>query len=322
MDGKPLVSIRRLEELLGRNRKDISNIAAKAGRYYRPFDVRQQNRGKIRHIANPFGELKEIQKRIQKNILSSYEFPPTMVGGVLRRDMRHHAQFHRRQPIVVTLDLRDCFMRIDDRKVFRSYRDHFGCSSEIASILTKLTTFQGCLPQGAPTSSLLANLSLLPLHDDIKKLCDQANLNMSFFVDDIAISGDHALTVLEGVIRTIHKHGHAVKRKKIRRMYGCESQSVTGLTVNKSISVSHKRRKEIVRTILELSKRTRITSYEKASLLGKINHVKSINRKHGEKLEKLAQKRLPAIIVAGEKPDTSEKIPCYNIRKHRHIPVK
>ena len=70
-----IVSLGRLEEKLGRGRKDIIRIADRSGRYYRPFDRRKKNGSSWRHIDNPTGVLKELQSLVQRRILSGVPLP-------------------------------------------------------------------------------------------------------------------------------------------------------------------------------------------------------------------------------------------------------
>ena len=118
-----LVSMRRLEQLLGYERSDLARIAEHAGRYYRPFDRRRErNKGKWRHIDNPTGVLREVQGRIQGKILVGVPLPDTMMGGVRGRSIRDNGVRHTRQSMLVTLDLRDCFPRTDDLQVYMGFR--------------------------------------------------------------------------------------------------------------------------------------------------------------------------------------------------------
>lgn len=206
----PLVSMRQVEFVLGKSREDLRKIASYAGRYYHPFDRRREiGKGKWRHIDNPKGELKLLQKRIQKHILSKINLPDTMVGGIPGRSIRANAKIHEGQQRLVTLDLKNCFPRTTDLKVFEAYRKILKCSSEIASLLTKLTTFQKRLPQGAPTSSILANFTLLPMHDEICAIAKKFDLRCSIYVDDIAFSGVSAYEAIDEIIYAIQRHGHS-----------------------------------------------------------------------------------------------------------------
>lgn len=285
----PLVSKRHLSAILGYPLTHIESVAKKAGSHYKPCEIEVNN--KKRRIDRPTDELKLIQKAILRKILYSIPLPPTMLGGVINCSTKQNGSYHIGQPQVVTLDLRDCFPTTNDRKVFAVYKK-YKCSDEIASLLTKLTTFQHRLPQGAPTSSMLANLVLLPLHNDIQDLTREMGLIFTIYIDDITISGFNAKDAISPVIDLIHKYGYGVRRPKIRCMPANTQQIVTGLIVNNKVAVPKYKRQEIIRMILALSNKVEVDKQEMHSLLGMISYVKNISPKTGFHLESLAKKLL------------------------------
>jgi len=313
-----LVSIRRLEELLGEKREDIYRIAEHAGRYYEPFDRRRQiGSGKWRHIDNPSPNLKRIQRKINKRILSQLEFPDTMFGGVRGRTVLQNATAHLGQPLVVTLDLKDCFPSITDRQVFDSLRNRGGCSTDIASVLTKLTTYQKRIPQGAPTSLTLANLCLISLSTKLSEIAESFDLKISLFVDDIALSGARALDAMEDCIRAIHSFGHSVAQKKIHRMPASTRQTVTGLVVNRVISIPLEKREDIRNLILDTAHQPLIPDHILRSIAGKIRYVTSVSPHHGLVLKHLAEKYLPKKGVSVKRIPTYEQRLCNDYSRHR-----
>lgn len=317
----PLVSIRKLEQLLGRDRSDILRIAGSVGRHYEPFDKKKPNSNKWRHLDNPKEELKHIQKQILRNILSPLYLPETMFGGVPGCKIADNAAVHVGAPLLITLDLKNCFPSIHDKTVFSVFREKAGCSDFIAGILTKLTTFQHRLPQGAPTSSALANLCLAPLHDQLLEICQPRGLSLSFWVDDIAISGPGAGdgAFMEAAIKTIQAAGHSVGRPKVRRMSSGERQTVTGLVVNTQVSVPEPRRDEIWREVVELAQLPAVPPNRLASIKGKIQFIAGVSPLRGIRLKRLVSHLIPA--DSSSSPDAkkpSETRPCRHYgRRHR-----
>ena len=320
-DGRPylgIVSMRHLEELLGRSRDDIRRIAYHAGRYYRPFDLRKiAGEGKWRHIDNPVGELKRYQSCIQERMFHDLVFPETMIGAVPGRSIKDNAQLHLSQPMVVTLDLRDCFPRINDVEVYRVFKEVLGCSAEISSILTKLTTFQHRLPQGAPTSPAIANLSLLDLHDDLIALAEVYDLNCSFYVDDIVFSGAHALEAIEPAIHLIHSHGHSVRRNKIKRMPNSTRQAVTGAGVNRGVSVGKDRRRALRSRVFELSRDGAVAEHALQSILGEVTWIGWLNSAQGDAIMRSAQKLLQLPTYPGIKIPKGQIRLCNSYGSHK-----
>jgi len=294
----PLLSMKKLEIILGFDRRSLKKIAVKADSYYKPFN--DYKGGKLRQIDNPTGVLKEIQDRINKRILSGVPLPGGMMGGVKGKKVQDNARVHVNQPVVITMDLRSCFPRIKTKMVFRVFRNHLQCSEEIAKLLTRLTTYKAHLPQGAPTSTTLANLSLIPMFEEMKKTALANGLSLTQWVDDITLSGPNANKLIDVFIRIIQKHGHAVRHKKVKAMSQSRRQEVTGIVVNRKQAVSRARIKDYKDTIFDLArKRDSVTEEDLSSILGKIEFVKSVKPNQARELMKLAERYLPLRKSAG-----------------------
>jgi hypothetical protein len=219
--------------------------------------------------------------------------------------------------MVVALDLRDCFPRISDAEVYRVFREVLGCSAEIASILTKLTTFQHRLPQGAPTSPAIANLSLLGLHDELVALAEIYGLNCSFYVDDIVFSGARALEVIEQAILRIQSHGHSVRRDKIRRMPNSIKQLVTGVVVNRGISVEKGRRRALRSRVFDLSRDGAVAEHTLLSILGEVGWIHWLNTAQGETIKRSAEELLRLPSFPGIRIPKGQIRPCKSYGRHK-----
>ena len=315
--------MRKLEALLGRRRADIRRIANSAGRFYRPFDLRRMaGQGKWRHIDNPVGELKLYQSRIQERMFHDFVFPETMIGAVPGKSIKDNAVLHLRQPMVVALDLRDCFPRISDREVYRVFKEVLGCSAEISNLLTKLTTFQHRLPQGAPTSPALANLALLDLHDELAALARDYGLNCSFYVDDIVFSGARALEVIEPAIKLIQAHGHAVRRDKIKRMPISARQLVTGVVVNNGISVCNDRRRLLRNRLYSISRDGAVAEHTLRSIVGEVVWVSWINSDQGDPFRRSLEELLKLQAFEGIRIPKGQIRACDSYARHKREKAK
>jgi RNA-directed DNA polymerase len=194
-----------------------------------------------------------------------------------------------------------------------------GCSAEISALLTKLTTFQHRLPQGAPTSPALANLSLLGLHDELIALAKSYDLNCSFYIDDIVFSGARALEVIEAAIRLIQAHGHAVRRDKIKRMPNTSRQIVTGVLVNDGPSIMKNRRRVLRSRMSELAHDGVVAEHELRSILGEVAWVSWINSGQGDALSRFTDElqRLPTF--GGIRIPKGQVRPCSSFGCHKRV---
>lgn len=146
-------------------------------------------KGKLRcRILNPsHNRLKVMQKRIQKNILMNLKLPDYAYGAVKGRDNVDNAYIHRGKEHKFTTDLRNFFPSISHKKVFEMFRS-FNFSPEVSMLLTKLTTYKGRLPQGAPTSSTIANLVFVKTGKKLQEFAEKHKIIFTSFIDDLTFS--------------------------------------------------------------------------------------------------------------------------------------
>jgi hypothetical protein len=315
---KGLHSIKGLARQLGRDTELNEAVAGQAGRYYKPFDRRPGPGAKWRHIDRPCGRLLDLQQRIHRRILREIELP-SQIASVAGHSLTESIKRHSGKRVVAVLDLCDCYPRIDDIAVFEAWTKLLGFGHEAASLLTKLTTFQHRLPQGAPTSPMLANLVLLPMYEQIANLAKERALEVSFYVDDITISGHSADEVLNDIVNIIHASGRRVSREKIRVMRRhAGAQKVLGAVVNRrELSAGSRRIHSIREEILLLGHQADIADLEIKRVRGRIAHVRGLNRPQAEALQRLADRWLPEVGAAGARPRSDEVRPCTRTRRHR-----
>ena len=290
-----IISVRDLEFRLGFNRNVLIDAADRAPQYYHPY---KKPGPKLRIIDNPKGILKEIQARIQSSFLGKIPLPTHIQGGVSKRSPITNARKHLNADTVVTLDIRKCFPSITNRHVFHAWWKVLGCSPRIARILTKLTTFERHLPQGAPTSTTLANIVLSELDVQIGILCEAKNVTYSRFVDDLIFSGTNARTVINEVVKILKTDGFRTPHAKIKIMGPKSRHQITGIVVNRKLGVTLERKAKIRAAIQQL-KGSRSATPKLPSLVGRINFVSQVNPVVGASLKKL---------LGAPFPETAEQI--------------
>ncbi len=291
----PLVSTRRLERLVGFPWADLKRLAASAGRHYRGFDILDPaGRKKPRHIDNPQATLKAVQARLNARLLAHVPLPDSMLGGRRGRSIRDNAGLHVGRETVATIDVRQCFPSINNKMVYEALVREVSCSARIASVLTKLTTLHRHLPQGAPTSTTLANLVLRPAFAEIEALARRLGLTASIWVDDITLSGraDATRRAVPEVISILSRHGFRVSAAKVKvldRAHG--PQAVTGVVVNSCVSAGRTRVRAVrheIRSASLAAQRDRPHAVRKA--LARARHVRWLNVAQGAALLRHAER--------------------------------
>src|SRR5262249_23095452 len=110
-----------------------------------------------RRILTPDERLKTIQRCILRRLLARLHCHPAATGFERSKSIIDNAQVHVGKAVVVRMDLKDFFASTRAERV-RSYFRKISWNREASGLLVRLCTYQGGLPQGAPTSPRLSNL--------------------------------------------------------------------------------------------------------------------------------------------------------------------
>lgn len=184
---------------------------------------------KLRILHPSLKHLKLIQKRILTNILQSLNTPSYIYGGVKKKDNVMNAEYHKGKKFIFTTDLRNFFPSINYKMVYKMFVKH-GFSPTVSNILTKLTTYKGKVPQGTPTSSMIANLVLVnEIGEELEVFAKEHNIYFTTFVDDLTFSSpiDFKSTV-PTIIEIINK---SFKISHDKTNYKTKKPIVTGVVV-------------------------------------------------------------------------------------------
>lgn len=160
------------------------------------------------------GILKDIQVKLYHRILKLIKLPSYAFGGIEKRDNILNAKTHQGNKFFFNTDLRNYYPSIDHKQVFSMLVSR-GFTTSIASIITKLTTFKGQLPQGTSTSPYIANLVFVNAGNQLKKLADIHNLTFTTFVDDITLSSKTDFQeIVPQIIEIITSKGFLISHDK------------------------------------------------------------------------------------------------------------
>lgn len=326
VDLDPIVSVRRLCQLTRYKPAELQTILDTLLESYKPFDIEKGLRSdgtmKLRHIDNPTGSLKKVQSVIQTKVLYPrlLLLPEYMYGGMPGRSIKDNAFPHQNKDVVVGLDIENCYPNISNEAVFNALRQRLGFSTTVSSKITRLTTLNGGLPQGAPTSPFLCNLVLASLAEEIDDLAKPLGVDFTIYVDDITLSGPYKETtgLIKPIIRLVTKHKLRISPSKTSIMDSSTIQAVTGIKVNDHTRPTRERIEATRKLIIRNSKKGyMITKHELNAMWGLIQFIKSIDEKDGLILEKLAKQLCSDISgLTGMKPNDIRH-PCSDpFRKH------
>lgn len=293
-----LYSMRKLEVLLGRPRAELRDLASKALHFYKPFPLQPQPRKfakkaepvKKRWIDNPIDPLKAIQSRVHERILSPLLLPEHLLGGVKGKGILDNARLHLGARCLVTIDIKNFYPSITPSHVRNVFQKTLNCSNSVALLLTGLTTCRHRLPQGAPTSPLLANLVLSSFDTQIRSVCEESGIRYSSWVDDLAFSGHSPAQVIGPVVATLIEAGFRVSHRKIKRMGSRGRKILNKLVLGKFVTVQKQYRARI-RAGIHNFRCGKVSASEAGAyvegLKGNIGYLRLFDRRKAASLEQL-----------------------------------
>ena len=247
-------------------------------------DTNEPVQGKTRTLNSTKEELKTLQKRIYKYLKSQIILPNYFFGGVPKKDNISNAKFHQGNKYIFTTDLKSFFPSINNSMVFKMFL-RIGCTPSIAKILTQLTTYKHQVPQGVPTSTLIANLVFQPTGDQLYKFALEHNIKFSIFVDDISMSSPHDFKeLIPTILSIITDAGYKISHQKT--FYKTKNPVITGIICqNNLIKIPQSYNKRIKRiSLMNLKDSNLSTKLNGLSLYKK--RIKNQNKKSNSSSEK------------------------------------
>lgn len=231
-----------LSRLCGIRRRKMAAIIFSPSSFYRRFAIKKSNGG-TREISAPNLVLKECQRWILSEILEKIRLPDCVQGFAIDRSIVTNARIHINKPMVVNVDIRDFFPSIKSKRVFNLFRQ-LGYGKDISFYLTRLTTLDGALPQGAPTSPMISNAVVRHLDIRLSRLAHEGGHAYSRYADDLTFSGASSLISMLPLIQSIVKEeGFDLNPSKTRIMRSHKRQEVTGLVVNHGVAINRGHRR-------------------------------------------------------------------------------
>lgn len=260
---------------------------------YRTKAIPKKNGG-YRNILMPCLLLKYIQRWILDNILNNINISVVATGFRKNCSIVHNAEKHIGNECILSLDIKDFFPSICIEDIFRIFYS-CGYTKEVSYTLAKLCTYDGIMPQGAPSSPAISNIRCLNLDKRISLLCERYRATYTRYADDITISGNSNITKILPVVRDIiESEGFNVNEKKLRVALPHQRQEITGILINSGkLTIPKKYKKELFKEIYYCKKYGPIEhqryigdnhSYFKEHLYGKAYYVKMIEPDVGRDL--------------------------------------
>jgi retron-type reverse transcriptase len=234
---------------------ELQRVSDNASALYRIGKRKLKKDGTMRLCYDAVRPLKSIQARIQCLILNQVQFPRYLQGGIRDkanpRGQAPNARLHLRKNTQITEDIEKFFPSIYRSVVFDIWHRFFRFPPPVAECLTKLTTKDRYLPQGAKTSSLLANLVFWEHEWALVADLHARGITYTRLIDDITVSSDTVLpraelsTIIGAIRELCRTKGLRLQRRKQTIARAGNRMITTELVVNTKTSLPPKKRSSI-----------------------------------------------------------------------------
>lgn len=255
-----------------------------------------KKKGGYRTIYSPNTKLKELQNLIVDLILKNIEISSCSTAFTPGSSIINNSRMHVNKKYVLNIDLKDFFDNIGYERVYLVLKE-LKFSHKDTVKLSKICTYNGHIPQGAPTSPYISNIICNNLDKRLFNLCKKFNATYTRYADDITISTDceDIKTYMNTIENIINEEGFEINKKKVRLLSKNTKQVVTGVVVNEKVSIDRNYRKKVRQDVYyckkygigEHLKYNNIEISEEEymkKLKGKISFIKSVDSKLGEEL--------------------------------------
>ena len=276
--------------------KTLYAVSNNLGKHYRNVKLPKKD-GTYRNLSVPDETLKFIQKQISDVLLihmpvsryaKAYRF-----GSSTLRNAKHHVG----KQVVLKLDILHFFDSIRYSTVKDKVFPEEIYAEPLRILLTMLCYRKDALPQGAPSSPAITNIILYDFDEQIGLWCRERGIAYTRYCDDMTFSGDFDPAEVTSFVKAeLKKLGLLLNEQKTRIQRPGQQQIVTGIVVNKKLSIPadyrRKQRQDLyyckIFGIQEHLQKTGLEIPEDAyqmQLLGKVNYVLQVHPDDRDMLE-------------------------------------
>ncbi len=229
--------------LLNRPRYQLTLLAQHP--VYQCFEIPKKSGG-FRSIEDPVPPLKKIQRKLNEYLQSAYHIRRTAAAFAFQigvendkhpRNILTNAQPHLNRPYLLNADFLDFFHYVHFEDVYQIFQGEvFDFDDELAKLLTQLTTYNGRLPMGAPSSPVLSNFATIALDNRLMQLAKENDWAFTRFADDLTFSAlapfqPHHLNLIRQIA---DEFGYVFNEKKVKFKGPDDEKTVTGLRLGEA----------------------------------------------------------------------------------------
>lgn len=257
----------------------LAGILADSSKFYRSFEI-PKRRGGARKIDAPYPILAGVQQALVHDLRNRCDVSEHAYAYCRRRSAVMHASSHLGCEELLTVDIENFFGSITRQQIHQTLLES-NLDTSYAHIASLVSTLQGVLPQGAPTSPLLSNVVFNALDVRFARLAAHLGIVYTRYADDLAFSGKNIPRNLPGLIDEIlSSKGYRLNPAKTMLKVKGAKKIITGVSISTGVPKAPRRfvrsvRAEVHYVEKNLGRFSSLSSIDPLTyerILGKLNY--------------------------------------------------
>lgn len=199
-----------------------------------------------REIFAPKGELAQYQRWIYRSLLADLPLSKHAIAYRKGLSLSKALKPHVGRKYLVKMDISHFFDSITASAVYKVFEE-FGYPKSVTTLLSKLCTLNGKLPQGVASSPSIANLVLRQFDADVGEWCHERGIAYTRYSDDLIFSANEmdAGALIRYVTERLAENGFCVNRAKTRVCGPGARHKALGIVLNDGENTDRRYRREI-----------------------------------------------------------------------------
>lgn len=208
--------------------------------YERYFLIKKKFTSRRRKIYVPNINLLRVQKWINLEVLHKVKISDNSTAYSLGSNNIKNAQRHLHSKMLIKTDLVNFFESITEKQVYKIFKK-LGYDKYLSFCFARICTVQ-CknnfrhLPQGAPTSPMLANIACIDMDNKLEALARKYDLTYTRYSDDLTFSSEDISLDFENILNEIRdviiSHKFMLHKNKTRIVKPSHRKIVTGILLD------------------------------------------------------------------------------------------
>ena len=193
------------------------------------------------------------------NLLQKVERPEWLISGEKQKCYMSNGKAHLDGCYFLTMDIKKFYDNCKREPVYQFFVQKMKTSPDIAKILTDISTYNGGIPTGCPTSQMIAFYAYLDMFLEVDEAAQAYHCKFTLYVDDMTFSSSQPFSpkqLTQRVDCILRKYGHKLKYRKVRYYSPSDYKTITGtvITPKRTLAVPNALQNRIYQGFQEVKK--------------------------------------------------------------------